>query len=166
VCATIVNASPRCGALPAVAIRCSVGGKRCVPRTAGVERLAERESEIGAIGRRRTGIRNTRAQSRDQRIIRLRDLLQTHVARQCDVTARLQLQDFFVECASFGQLAEILAQVCQVQQRWNVVAIERQRCLQLTLRSFVLPQAVGIDDAAVEMNFLGLRDAAIECLLI
>ena len=38
--------------------------------------------------------------------------------------------------------------------------------MQLALGGFVLAQAVGIDDAAIEMNFLGLRDAAIERLLV
>ena len=79
---------------------------------------------------------------------------------------RLQRQNFFVERTRFDLLAEVLAQVGEIQQRRNVVRIERQRCLQLALGLIVPAQVVGIDDAAIEMDFLGLRDAAIQRLLI
>ena len=154
------------GTLSAVAIRRSVRRKRRVPGTAGVQHLAERESQVSPVGGRSRRVGDRRAQSRDQRIIRPHDFLQTCVSRQCDVAARLQREDFFVERAGVGLLAEVLSQVREIQQRGNVIGIECQRRLQLALGSVVLTQAVGINDAAVEVNFLGLCDAAIQRLLI
>src|SRR5688572_23240400 len=79
---------------------------------------------------------------------------------------RLQRQDLFVERARLRLLTEVLPQIREVQQRGNVVGIESQRRLQLTLGRIVPAQVVGIDDATIQMYFLGLRDAAIQCLLV
>ena len=165
-CARRSYAGTRPGTAPAFAIRGSVRSKCRIPGAAGIQHFAERESQVGSVRSGRAGVGDGCAQLRDQRIVRARDLLQPRVARQCDVAVRLQRQDLLVQRAGFGLLAEVLAQVREVEQGGNVVGIERERSLELAFGRVILTQAVGVDHAAVEMNFFGLRDAAIECLLI
>src|SRR5262249_49882091 len=63
-------------------------------------------------------------------------------------------------------LAEILAQVREIEERGKIARIEREGGIELPLRGGVLPQEVGIDDAAIEMDFFGAAYAAIERPLI
>jgi hypothetical protein len=105
---------------------------------ARIQHFAEREPELSPIRRGRRRVGESRAQPRDQRIIRPCDFLQAGVARQCAVASRLQCEDLLVERAGVRLLAEVLPEVRQIQQRWNIVGIERQCGLQLALRSVVL----------------------------
>ena len=156
----------RPGTAPAFAIRGSVRGKCRIPVAAGIQGFAQREAQVGPVSSGRADVGDGCAQLRDQRIVRARDLLQPRAARQGDIAVRLQRQHLLVQRARFGLLAEVLAQVREVEQGRDIVGIQRERSLELTFSRVILTQAVGVDHAPVEMNLFGLRDAAIECLLI
>jgi hypothetical protein len=79
---------------------------------------------------------------------------------------RIDLEDPLVVCARLVASPEILIEIGQVEQRRHVARIQPERRPELGLRRRIATQIVRVDDAAVEMNFLGLRHTAVQRLLI
>ena len=82
------------------------------------------------------------------------------------MAARVDGQDAFVQGQRILAPPQVLLQVGEIEQRRHECRVQRQRGMQLGGRRFVSTQAIGIDDAPVEVRFLRLRDAAVECLLV
>ena len=103
----------------------------------------------------------------DQRIVGSGDLLHVRVAGEArrwnpgsSVRIRSQMRERLVP------LPEIRLEVGEIEERRDIARIERERGVELRFRRVVPAQAVRVDDAAIEMDFLRPRNAAVERLLV
>jgi len=110
----------------------------------------------------RRRMRERQAQPRDQRILRPLDVGELRVSRERLEGIRIKLEHARIGAARLLPAAEILVQVGEILQRREIAGIEREGGAQLALGGLVLAQAVGEDDAAVEVNFFGSGNALLE----
>ena len=126
----------------------------------------ECKAESRAVGRGEIGACECGANALHDGVVCARGGRQRRQPGQRRVACGIDVKDALIERRSLVLVAEVFVQVGQVEQRRHVTRIERERRVQLGLGRIVLPQEVGVDDAPVEVRFLGMRYAAIEGLLI
>ena len=63
-------------------------------------------------------------------------------------------------------LAEILPQIREIEEGRKIVGIEGESRIELAFRRGILSQAVGVNDATIEVNLFGLCHALLERPLI
>ena len=159
----VIENDARPGAFPAVPIGRGIGVERLIVGAAGIEHLAECEAEIRLV-RRRSGLLERSFQSADQRVIGSGHLFHVGIAGERDAGIRIERQDPLAERERLVPLPEVRLEVGEIEERRDILRIERQRRLELRFCRVVAAQAIRVDDAAVEMDFLRARNAAVERL--
>ena len=162
----VVARGPGPGARPTGAVRRLVGIESLFVCAARIEQPAERKSQARAVGRARLRALDRGSQARDQGIFRRGDGGESRQPRKRQVAARIDFEDPLVARACLLAPSEILVEIGEVEQRRDVARIQLERRDELGRGSGVAAEIVGVDHAPVEMHFLGLRDTAIQRLLI
>ncbi len=159
----VVENDARPGAFPAVPIRRGIGVERLIVGTAGIEHPAEREAEISLV-RRRSGLHKRPFQFADQRVIGSGHLFHVRVAGERVARIRIERQHSLTERERLVPLPEVRLEVGEIEERRDILRVERERSAELRFCRVVAAQTIRVDDAAVEMDFLRPRNAAVERL--
>ncbi len=117
-----------------------------------------------ALSAAASGLRERPFQSADQRVIGSGHLFHVGVAGERVAGIRIERQDSLAERERLVPLPEVRLEVGEIEERRDILRIERERGVELRFRRVVAAQTIRVDDAAIEMDFLRARNAAVERL--
>jgi hypothetical protein len=96
----------------------------------------------------------------DQRILEARKIPQARIAREDFRRLRRERQDALIHRLREIPTTEILVQIRSIDERRNVIGIQRQRALEFLLGGRVILQPIAVDHPPVQVHFLGAGNAA------
>jgi hypothetical protein len=144
--------------------------ERRIPRLQVIVRTPQREQQIGANARVAARGDGGIVQLREDRVVE--GGWRPHHRASCQgferklvvgvLRAAHGIGDTTVGRERFVAPAALLVLIAQVEQRRHVVRHERERGLQFVFGLRVAPQVIGIDHRAIQMHFLGARDAELQ----
>src|SRR3569833_555810 len=161
----VVNRAARRRAGTTVGVSGGVRFKRGRELLFAVEQSAQRKEDTCVL-RRGSGYPQRFAELRNEPIIGGGRRLQVRVARKRFEAASIERQNPLIQRASLFAPSQILVQVGKIQQCRYVVGILLQCPRKLLFGRGILAQQIGVNDTAIEVNFLRRGDTVVQGSLV